>query len=352
MLSPGVAPFLKHKNMNNEAFERAKSAYGTGAYDDATMEFIFPQLRESEDERIRTNLVALVKAFGQGKYKNEMLAYLEKQKEPHFTKRNALFDKCVEDCDPKVMKEVSDKVDAILEKEQKPAEIDEFEIIKKHITEDSLSSEVNKRLKECGWYVTDEKPAQTDDEKEYIRTIKSIIADFIRDKKPEVAYYQRIYDWLDGRHIEQKPVESWPNLSNCKKDCKVCFAKCLYRKEENIEQKPAEKQDYSGLSDLERAIHRGLLCAGVENVPVEIIKETARDCLAQMKPAEWSEEDENALKYLHELIGFGYSEKFMDAQTAADMREWVNKSLRPQPHWKPSEEEEEPEYYQHFDPDC
>lgn len=44
--------------------------------------------------------------------------------------------------------------------EQKPAEVDEYEIIKKHITEDVLSSEVNKRLKECGWYVTDEKPEE------------------------------------------------------------------------------------------------------------------------------------------------------------------------------------------------
>lgn len=60
----------------------------------------------------------------------------------------------------------------------------------------------------------------------------------------------------------------------------------------------------------------------------------------QEQPAEWSEEDENALKYLHELISFGYTENFFDAQTAADMREWVNtrlKSLRP--HWKPSGEQ-------------
>lgn len=42
-------------------------------------------------------------------------------------------------------------------------------------------------------------------------------------------------------------------------------------------------------------------------------------------------EDENALRYLHELISFGYTEKFFDAQTAADMRDWVNKSLHPQP---------------------
>ena len=57
------------------------------------------------------------------------------------------------------------------------------------------------------------------------------------------------------------------------------------------EQKPAEKQDYTDLNDLERAILRGFLAAGVENVPVTIIKETAKECLAQMKHAGWSEED-------------------------------------------------------------
>lgn len=36
--------------------------------------------KESEDERIRTRLIALVEAFGQGTYKDEMLAYLERQK--------------------------------------------------------------------------------------------------------------------------------------------------------------------------------------------------------------------------------------------------------------------------------
>lgn len=74
----------------------------------------------------------------------------------------------------------------------------------------------------------------------------------------------------------------------------------LYREEIDIfelfKQKPAEKQDYSGLNDLERAIHRGFLVAGVENVSVTLIKETAYDCLAQMKPAEWSEEDEKVLR--------------------------------------------------------
>lgn len=56
-----------------------------------------------------------------------------------------------------------------------------------------------------------------------------------------------------------------------------------FTEKDKKEQKPTEKQDYSGLTDFERAIHRGFLCAGVENVPVEIIKETAQDCLAHIE---------------------------------------------------------------------
>ncbi len=60
----------------------------------------------------------------------------------------------------------------------------------------------------------------------------------------------------------------------------------------------------------------------------------------QQEQPEWSEEDDNALNYIHELISFGFTENFMDAQTAADMREWLNnhlKSIYPRPHWKPNE---------------
>ena len=38
----------------------------------------------------------------------------EKQKEPHYTKRNELFDECVAKCDSSTMKEVSDNVDKML----------------------------------------------------------------------------------------------------------------------------------------------------------------------------------------------------------------------------------------------
>lgn len=55
-----------------------------------------------------------------------------------------------------------------------------------------------------------QKPVQLEEEKEYIRTLKSRIADFLRGKdkdEVDITYYQRICDWLDGRHVEQHPAE-------------------------------------------------------------------------------------------------------------------------------------------------
>ena len=70
----------------DNAFERARAAYGTGAYDDATLEFLFPQLKESEDERIREWLINYFKKVGNSWIHreftcNQIIAYLEKQKE-------------------------------------------------------------------------------------------------------------------------------------------------------------------------------------------------------------------------------------------------------------------------------
>ena len=47
---------MDYEKKYNEALAHARQAYGTGAYDDATLEAIFPELRESEDERIRLQL--------------------------------------------------------------------------------------------------------------------------------------------------------------------------------------------------------------------------------------------------------------------------------------------------------
>ena len=115
-----------------------------------------------------------------------------------------------------------------------------------------------------------------------------------------------------------------------------CFEEGIrYAQRLQKEQKPTEKQDYSGLNDLERAIHRGFLSVGVENVPVTIIKETALECLAQMKPAEWSEEDEKTIERLITRLNWiTYNTRTNGTSpniTFFDEIEWL-KSLRPQPH--------------------
>ena len=52
--------------------------------------------------------------------------------------------------------------------------------------------------------------------------------------------------WLEKqkKQKEQKPDQapfSWPNLSNCKHNCKICMAKCFYRKEP-YQWKPTDEQ--------------------------------------------------------------------------------------------------------------
>ena len=169
----------------------------------------------------------------------------EKQKEPHYTKRNALFDKCVENCDPEVMKRVSDEVDEMLEKEQKPAEINEYEIIKKHITDDSLSSEVNKRLKECGWYVTDEKPAEWSEEDNAM--LKVAIAVLRRYSHDDVA------NFLKSLRPSWKPSEEQMEALKCAVEDVAKFSKREGRQVE-LENEPYYSALHSLYCNLEKLI--------------------------------------------------------------------------------------------------
>ena len=101
----------------DEALKRADSLtekYGGREF----AEYVFPELAES-DERIRKELKEAFEAYDiestwNGIPIRSIFAWLEKQKEPHYTKRNALFDKCVENCDPKTVEEVNKRVDDIM----------------------------------------------------------------------------------------------------------------------------------------------------------------------------------------------------------------------------------------------
>ena len=170
----------------DEALEKAQKATRAGS--DVAMDivqYIFPELRESEEEKIRNEILIYIGARQDIDLEthNRWCAYLEKQKE------------------------------------QKPVEIDEYKIIEKHITEDSLSSEVNKRLKECGWYVTDEKPAKwgDGDENKLYQAVETLLADkaIALQENPHCKALHRAYDdlivWLKSlpKRFNFQPKQGW-----------------------------------------------------------------------------------------------------------------------------------------------
>ena len=100
------------------------------------------------------------------------------------------------------------------QKEQKPIECiefaNEFEKQVSHLLASVLNGEweynegfVKHAAQSLLGYAKNElKPVQSDTEKEYVRTLKSLISDFLRGKQEvDRDYYQQIYDWLDGRYV-------------------------------------------------------------------------------------------------------------------------------------------------------
>lgn len=169
------------------------------------------------------------------------------------------------------------------------------------------------------------------------KKVLSLVADRIGDDVPNMATHWVAY--LE-RQKEQKPIISAEeSLGISQEEYNKIVDECIFDKHK--EHKPSEdkdaieptpKQDYSGLTDFERAIHRGFLCAGVENVLVGIIKDTAQDCLAQIKPAEWSEEDEKCCKIA--LLALNDHPLKQDELKAFN---WL-RALKSRFGWKPSEE--------------
>lgn len=221
-----------------EAINIIRDTYHTDTELEA-LTVLVPELKESEDERIRKGMIRFLNSeTAEGIFTYEArqswIAYLEKLKAAEtpqwmidFLKdiRTASINKeGYDDYDGR--REYEGKILAIIRwlegnfiqrKEQKPAEFDEYKIIKKHITEDMLSSEVNKRLTECGWYVTDEKPAEFKAGAEWMKKEFSSILDkweehAIRGMKEGASAYHQgkialicdLRDWM--KEIEKEDV--------------------------------------------------------------------------------------------------------------------------------------------------
>ena len=232
----------------------------------------FPDLKESEDERIRKGIIHLITCFAPGQDRDRYIAYLERQKEPEFNAGDIL--KCTSTGKLWIRRKDGD----------------------------NIASDGHTACIGGGFTLASEDEA-------------------------DVFF-----------HELEKNGYRWS-----------CSKKELVK----IEQKPSEKQDYSGLNKFERVILRGFLSAGVENVPVGIIKDTATECIAfiacvEQKPEEWSEDDENAynnaldgLKYAYEDLAVHKS--FDTAKDVKEAFDWLKnrlKSIRPQPKQEWSEEDE------------
>jgi predicted DNA-binding protein YlxM (UPF0122 family) len=215
---------MNYEKKYNEALERARGLHGTVFVEAQDLtEQIFPELRESEDERVL-----------------------------HFLKDQAI------EWIASLEHDISQSV---------------YDGIKGHDPE--AEKELERWQTALAWLEKqkEQKPVQTSEEKEYIRTLKSLISDFIRDKQPaDVIYYQRVYDWLDGRHIEQKPVEIHsPTDAELQRhqdelyDFKVFAAK------------QAKEHHISFVHDFEW----NNFCAGLLSY------------FHEQKPAEWNEEERN-----------------------------------------------------------
>lgn len=131
---------MDYEKKYKEALALARSYYDKDSMN-AFLDTIFPELRESEDERIRKEIID---------YLNSRVATAEETELLYFKRWIAYLEK---------------------QKEQKPV----------------LSLE----------------------EKEYVRQLKALVSDFVRDKKPkDVEFYQQIWNWLDGLSGELMPIES------------------------------------------------------------------------------------------------------------------------------------------------
>ena len=83
---------MDYEKAYKDALERAREEFGSGCYDKGTIEYIFPELAESEDERIRKDIISFLKANKD--FAEDWIAWLERQGE-HKCKEDFEYNGCI-----------------------------------------------------------------------------------------------------------------------------------------------------------------------------------------------------------------------------------------------------------------
>ena len=373
---------MDYEKAYKESFEAAKGLHEAGnALTKKQMEIVFPQLAESEDERIRKDIINLIywlkgnpslcSQYYKDRY-DDMLAYLEKQKEqgwnkkpcltcqeyekghkqgytegctagynkamkemeqkePNYTKHNALFDKCVENCDPKTVEEVNKRVDDIMNM----PELSAFE--------QALTNFI-------GYWEDDEEKWPS----KFVKKHGKHILDMARE---ELQKEQKLYEpknWpadKDNLTQEQKPAdEQFPPLEGLDA-IKAKYYDDGFKNgfDEGVESvKPAEwsEEDNIGWDEAFACVTKTERAAKDEGELQNAV--TAEKWLKEIKfkycvhpvKQEWSDEDEKMAYFVNQFLEYHESSD----PTAKSCKKWFNnrfKSLHPQPKQEWSEDDEQ-----------
>lgn len=380
--------------------------------DKKIMHQIFPELKESEDERIRKEILQLVSISGNGNQFEEIKDWLEKQGE-HANFRNKIqvgdevtrnedgvlvnlsqLNRVAKKKDEKQGEQKSDKVepkfkvgDWIINNDKRIAfptqilKIEEYGYVtsRGYISFDKVKTDYHL------WIIQDAKEGDvlaTDSGRPFI--FKGLLDMYHREspvaycgiapdnyfddnsdinnewwtdenvypatKEQRDLLFQKMkeagYEWdsekKELRKIEQKPkfCHHEVDLSNCSEEYRKAYYdgwnNCNQQHEQlKAEQKPAwseedEKMFVSVLHFLNtnRINERGKVITWVESLPKRFSLQPKQ---------EWSEEDEKMLKSCITIL-----EQTSDVRNEWPLNkpevDWL-KSLKPQPHWKPSEEQ-------------
>lgn len=190
---------------------------------------------------------------------------------------------------------------------------------------------------------------QTDKEKEALATLIPELAE-----SEDERIRKRLIEYFEGFRMGNAEVK-WEGLNvqevlvwlEKQKERNLIMANSPQLKEQKQEKFPPYvtgfkgHPDPAGTSDLEEAAEKyiqGSICDLDDGPTVGLAKESfiaGAEWQKEQKPAEWSEEDEEILKLLILNIG---RYMYFGGMSSERILSFL-KSLRPQPHWKPSEEQ-------------
>ena len=303
---------MDYEKKYKEALERAKSFKTPELCDVA--EYIFPELRESEDERIRKEIIEHcrnTRCVTEERVERiaKWIAWLEKQgSEPNWCHHKVDLSNCSEE----YRKAYYDGWNNC-NMQHSQCKSDSNDVIKCLINGMKFYYEGNE---EATWG-TDKWSMPV---KHIIEVLEQILANSAKT-------------WKD----EQKPADSY-----CQENCKgfqetgKCFADGDCKAKREAEQKSAwnEEDDYNlqcCIAKVQNDIDNGRI--GRNRELLTWLKSLKERVLPQPKQ-EWSEEDE---KYINDLIAYFAADMSLK-HTEEDIVNWL-KSLRPQSQWRPSDEQ-------------